>query len=467
MAVPSLAYHVDLCSGSGMLGLAVKLALAGRLRTLAYVEREAHAAATLVARMADAALDNAPVWDDVKSLTDPEFLGLVQGFRPLVVTAGYPCQPFSVAGKRLGVNDERHLWPYIDAFIGTAKPECVFLENVPGHLRMGFGQVRRDLEGRGYRVAAGLFSASEVGASHRRERLFILALEHAGRQLRPQLELQPEGQAREPTGPGAGMAQPANGGCGIVRQSSGCGGQPDGRGADVADADVLRRRAQGHAEFAPEEPDFGNDEVAHAAGECKRKSDHDARRGGGARPAREAAVGGGRNVGDTARRQGHGGKFRAMDQATGGGYGIDAATCDAGGVMADAAMCGGGPCGTAEGYGRQHAWPCGISRFVADAGLQGFQGRQQPGTHEGRNGQEASGSIAELCLPLFAPGPAALDAWVEILALDPALEPAICRTPDGVAPGMVADRLRLTGNGVVPLAAAYAFVSLFAALCEL
>jgi DNA (cytosine-5)-methyltransferase 1 len=157
-----------------MLGLAVKLALGGRLRTVVYVEREAYAAAALVARMADAALDDAPVWDDVTTCASPEFMRVVGGFRPLVVTAGYPCQPFSVAGKRRGVRDDRHLWPWIDAFIGAAEPECVFLENVPGHLRMGFGSVWRDLQRRGYRVAAGLFSAEEVGASHRRERLLRL-----------------------------------------------------------------------------------------------------------------------------------------------------------------------------------------------------------------------------------------------------------------------------------------------------
>lgn len=169
-------YLVELCAGAGMLGTAVKLALDDRVRTVGYVERETGAAATLVARMADATLDQAPIWDDITTAADGEFAEYVQQCAPLIVCGGYPCTPWSVAGKQRGVHDPRHLWPYIDAFIGVTKPECVFFENVGAHLRLGFGAVRRDLERRGYRVACGLFSAAEVGANHRRERLFILGL---------------------------------------------------------------------------------------------------------------------------------------------------------------------------------------------------------------------------------------------------------------------------------------------------
>jgi len=97
-------------------------------------------------------------------------------------------------------------------------------------------------------------------------------------------------------------------------------------------------------------------------------------------------------------------------------------------------------------------------------------GRNGNALGTGRDSIEAEGiPLADACragLPLFAPGPGAFDAWREILAHEPSLEPAICRVVDGLAPGMVGDRLRLTGNGVVPLAAAYAFVSLCAALLD-
>ena len=85
------------------------------------------------------------------------------------------CQPFSLAGKRRGTDDPRHLWPHVARIIGEVEPAFVFLENVPGHLSIGFETVVSDLEDLGYEVAAGLFTAAEIGATHKRERLFILA----------------------------------------------------------------------------------------------------------------------------------------------------------------------------------------------------------------------------------------------------------------------------------------------------
>lgn len=98
-----------------------------------------------------------------------------------VLTAGYPCQPFSLAGARKGEDDERHLWPSIAEGIQVMRPRHVLLENVRGHLSLGFDQVLHDLDGMGYAVAWRILSASAVGACHRRERLFIYAqpVEHA------------------------------------------------------------------------------------------------------------------------------------------------------------------------------------------------------------------------------------------------------------------------------------------------
>ncbi|MCL2306493.1 MAG: DNA cytosine methyltransferase [Planctomycetaceae bacterium] len=169
-------FHIDLCAGSGMFGLGLKCALGERLRTIAVVERDACAAALLVERMEEAFLDSAPVWDDVADCTNPEFTEYVRRFDPLFATAGYPCQPFSAAGKRLGEADERHLWPHILKFLQLVKPRYFLLENVPGHLSLGFDTVIRDLQNAGYDITTGLFSASEVGASHQRKRLFALAV---------------------------------------------------------------------------------------------------------------------------------------------------------------------------------------------------------------------------------------------------------------------------------------------------
>lgn len=157
------------CSGIGGLELGLHIALDG-YRTVCHVEREAFCAAALVARMEDAALDQAPVWDDIKTFDGRPWRGIVD-----IVTAGYPCTPFSVAGRRRGTEDPRHLWPHVARIIRECEPGLVFCENVSGHLSLGFREVAGELQGMGYWVAATLLTAAEVGAPHKRERLFFLA----------------------------------------------------------------------------------------------------------------------------------------------------------------------------------------------------------------------------------------------------------------------------------------------------
>jgi len=91
-----------------------------------------------------------------------------------ILCGGYPCTPFSSAGKRAGKADPRHLWPYFRAQIRTIHPRVVFFENVEGHISLGLPTVLSDLEEDGYKATWGLFSAEEVGAPHRRKRVFIL-----------------------------------------------------------------------------------------------------------------------------------------------------------------------------------------------------------------------------------------------------------------------------------------------------
>jgi len=92
-----------------------------------------------------------------------------------ILTAGYPCQPFSNAGLRKGLNDERHIWPSIKEIISQLRPNIVILENVRGHLTIGFKEVLQDLTEIGYDAQWAIVRASDVGAPHRRERLFVLA----------------------------------------------------------------------------------------------------------------------------------------------------------------------------------------------------------------------------------------------------------------------------------------------------
>lgn len=164
---------LSICSGYGGIELGLHAALAGRTRTICYVENEIGAASILAARMEDGSLDPAPIWTDIRTFDPEPWRGLVS-----LVAGGFPCQPFSFAGKRLQSADERNLWPDVARIIDGIKPDRVFLENVSGILRYYHERIRRDLREMAYEVAEGLFTAAETGAPHKRERLFILA--HAG-----------------------------------------------------------------------------------------------------------------------------------------------------------------------------------------------------------------------------------------------------------------------------------------------
>jgi DNA (cytosine-5)-methyltransferase 1 len=99
-----------------------------------------------------------------------------QNIEPIdILTAGYPCQPFSHAGNRKGASDERHIWPYIKEAIGHLRPRIVILENVRGHLSLGFKEVLKDLAEIGYDARWQIVRASDIGAPHQRARLFVLA----------------------------------------------------------------------------------------------------------------------------------------------------------------------------------------------------------------------------------------------------------------------------------------------------
>lgn len=166
---------LSLCTGYG--GIERGLELAGEnLNVLAHVEIEAFACANLVAKMEEGKLGPAPIWTDLKTLPGHVFRDAAD-----VLTGGYPCQPFSAAGKRQGADDPRHLWPHICRIIDEVRPRRCFFENVEGHITLGLREVLADLEARGFRTAWGVFSAAEVGATHQRKRVFILGDSSGGR----------------------------------------------------------------------------------------------------------------------------------------------------------------------------------------------------------------------------------------------------------------------------------------------
>ena len=150
--------------------LGLEFATRGAARAVCYVERDAYAAAVLVARMADSALAEAPVWDDLCTFDGRPWRSVVD-----CITAGLPCQPYSVAGKMRGHDDERALWPEFVRIVREVEPAVVFIENVPA-FRKHFEPVWRELRGLGFEWAPPLLqTASESGAPHIRERFFALA----------------------------------------------------------------------------------------------------------------------------------------------------------------------------------------------------------------------------------------------------------------------------------------------------
>ena len=177
--------HISLCTGYGGVDLGLKRALQ-KIRTICYVEIEAFVILNLVKKIEAELLDVAPVFTDLKRFPWEQFAGRVD-----ILSGGFPCQPFSAAGRRAGDEDPRHLWPYItDGIKRLGRPSLVLFENVEGIISSrlkGDGwadpedtpvlqHVLRELERLGYEATAGVFSAREVGAPHQRKRVFIMGV---------------------------------------------------------------------------------------------------------------------------------------------------------------------------------------------------------------------------------------------------------------------------------------------------
>ncbi len=360
---------IELCAGAGGLGLGIELAVPGA-RGVAYVEREAAAAALLVGRMESGDLAPAPVWSDLATFDARPWRGRVH-----CVASGDPCQPNSHAGKGLGAADERFLIDQVLRVTGECRPLRLFRENVTGNAAGQLAALVGPLESMGYRVAAGIFSSAETGNSHGRERLIVMADLLGGGQ--PQL------------------AQ-LDGGAVGQRQAAFGGGHPLRRNHEVVDAEGF-----GWGEGWPEH-----------AGEQGRPS---------------VALSGSQLADSTGWRRLQGREVAAGRQQPISRQGGHALAGHADGKLADAL-------------------------------------RERPqglGPGDDPRGWEITPRHAGLCgragVPLIAPGPAD-PRWPEILALDPSLEPALCRVAHAVADRV--DRLRLCGNGVDPVAAAYAWVAL-------
>ena len=334
-----------------------------------YCEREAYPASVLMARMEEKTLEQAPVWcGDIADLDAKPLRGFVD-----LLTGGPPCQPYSVAGAQEGNDDDRAFGEDDDGpmqhllrVISECGPALVFLENVPPWLTGGhFRAVGEELCRMGYSLARPLFiTAKAVGASHKRDRVFVLAYRECSRW--------PAGLRRHEHA----ECESASGGTGLVNAESVNGRCGPGR-----------RRG---------EPCDEREELAYRTGD-------------------------GRKHGILQRAQRTG-----ESDASGDGF-------------ADS-ECNG----------------------LVNADVQGLEIGERPGGNF-----RAQGSTWRTAkLPMFAPG-RDRELWQRITEQFPWLAPAVESGVHGVADGMAIEcnefrneRLRATGNGVVPLQAAVAFVTL-------
>jgi len=151
----------SLCTGYGGLDMAVEAFFNAEMAWCA--ENDKHASKLIEQRF------NKPNLGDIKQID-------WASVEPIdILTAGYPCQPFSNAGQRKGTDDERHIWPHIIKAISILRPKFIILENVRGHLSLGFKEVLSDLAQNGYDAKWRIVRASDIGAPHQRARLFIIA----------------------------------------------------------------------------------------------------------------------------------------------------------------------------------------------------------------------------------------------------------------------------------------------------
>ena len=389
---------LSICTGYG--GIELGLSAVGDFEPVCYVENEITAATILAKRMEEGSFPKAPIWSDLRTFDGRPWRGRVD-----LLTGGFPCQPFSVAGVRRGVDDLRNMYPEVERLAGEPGYPTLFLENVPGILQYYYETIRPGLQGMGYTVTEGLFTAAETGAPHKRQRLFILAhTEHEGHATRMQPETTSNrgGQNLAETE----LAHPS--GLGRARQieDGELGREERPTLSDQGLVNTHGTGPQGCEHGLPHIPTEAGDQLAYPKSVDEVTSD---------------PIGG--RAGQPKEETGSDGSHLADPERIGTQVLV-------------------------EGEGEQSGQPRLGSEELAHTGSEGLQGDGPTGMH--------GSAQAPFTLPLYPPSPDDYEGWTHLLDVLPQVEPTFCRDAYGSTPG-VDGRLRATGNGVVPAVAAFAW----------